>query len=144
MKLEDIKKKNIYTVPDAYFDQLPTRIQARVHKTESAPFFSFNWSLTYKVALPALAVLILVFYLGSDPKVNSGSAESLLTHVSTEDLVAYLETTDITSDEILESIDFNTTDLDMTLDQPLIEDDEISEESLQRLLDEFSTDEEIL
>lgn len=144
MKLEDIKKKNIYTVPDRYFDQLPTRIQARVQDHKRVPFFAFNWSLTYKVVLPALSLLLLVFYLSSDPSANNGSAESLLAQVSTEDLVAYLETTEITSDEILESIDLSITDLDITLDNPLVEDEELSEESLQLLLDEYSIDEEIL
>ena len=57
MKLEDIKKKNIYTVPDKYFDQLPTRIQSRVNEQKPVSWLSWDWRLSYKLAVPAIAVI---------------------------------------------------------------------------------------
>ena len=66
MKLDEIKKKNIYTVPDKYFDQLPTRIQSRVNEKLPVSKWSWNQSLIYKVAAPVLAVVLLLGgYLGS-------------------------------------------------------------------------------
>jgi hypothetical protein len=60
-KLEDISKKNIFEVPDGYFEKLPGIIQARVAKPESTPWFV----PTLKFALPIVAVLaswhLLVF-----------------------------------------------------------------------------------
>ena len=64
MKLEDIKKKNIYSVPDKYFDQLPTRIQSRVNEKKPVSGLYLNWSLVYKVGAPALAMVfdIILFW----------------------------------------------------------------------------------
>ena len=144
MKLEDIKKKNIYTVPDKYFDQLPTRIQARVNEKKPVFKLSFNWNITLKVAVPAFAVVLLLFYFGINENYNNQSASEILAQVSTEDLVAYLETTDITTDEIIEEIDFSNIDIDFYDDQILIRDLEMDEESIDILYDEFGLESEIL
>ncbi len=144
MKLEDINKKNIYSVPDKYFDQLPARVQARIQAKKPEGFFSLNWSFTYKVAAPALAMAMLVLFFWFDNPVRNQSAESLLAQVATDDLIAYLETTDITTDEIIESIDFENIDLDLSEETPIMEGIEMNEESINSILDEFGVDEDIL
>ncbi|MDZ7604036.1 MAG: hypothetical protein U5K79_00275 [Cyclobacteriaceae bacterium] len=144
MKLEDINKKNIYSVPDKYFDQLPGRVQARIEAKKPGEIFSLNWSLTYKLAAPALAMVMLVLYFWYDGPANNQSAESLLAQVATDDLVAYLATTDITTDEILESIDFDNIELDLSDETPIMKDTEMNEESINSILDEFGVDEDLL
>ncbi len=144
MKLEDINKKNIYTVPEKYFDQLPGRVQVRIQAKKPEGIFALNWSLTYKIAVPALAMVMLVFYFWYDGPENIQSVESLLTQVATDDLVAYLETTDITTEEIIESIDFDNIDLDLTDETQIMPGIEMNEESINSIIDEFGVDEDLL
>ena len=144
MKLEDIDKKNIYSVPDKYFDQLPGRIQTRIHAQSPKAFFALNWQLTYKIAAPALAMVLIVSYFWYNGPTSTQSPESLLAQVSTEELVAYLETTDISMDEILETVDFENVDLDLSEETPIIQDFEITDESINTILDEFTMDDESL
>ena len=146
MNLEDIKKKNIYSVPDNYFDQLPMRIQARINDKKPVFGFSLNWSMVLKVAVPAVAVVLIVFYFGIHSNNSQLSPDQILAQVSTEDLIAYIQTTDITTDEIIEEIDFTGIDLEFyEIEQdPLIQDMELNQENIDALMDEFGIDNEIL
>ncbi len=141
MKLEDIKKKNIYSVPDKYFDQLPTRIQSRVNDKKPVLGVPLNWKLALKVA----AVVMILFYFGIATMKNSTlSSEELLAQVNTDDLIAYLETTDITTDEIIEEVDFTNIDLDFYENGPIMQDIELNNEEIDALLDEYGIDGDLL
>lgn len=142
MRLEDIEKKNIYKVPDKYFDQLPTRIQSRTAKKKPAFGFSLNWNLAVKVAVPAFAVILILFYFGIPRGTNNLSADEILAQVSTEDVIAYLEITDITTDEIIEGLDLSDLELDFENENPL--NLELEETDLEAIMDEFGLDDEIL
>lgn len=144
MKLEDIKKKNIYTVPDTYFDQLPTRIQSRVNEKKPVFGFSFSWNLAFKVATPAFALIMILFYFGLKDGNSYESAEEILAQVSSQDLIAYLETTDITTDEIIEEMDFTDIELDFYEDGSIIQDIEMNNDNINTLLDEYGIDSDIL
>ena len=144
MKLDDIKKKNVYNVPDRYFEQLPGRIQTRVSKKKPDFFYSFNWKLTAQIASPVLAVLLLIFYFGIGTQTSALSAEELLAEVTTEDVIAYLETTDLSADEIIEELDLSMVDLDFNEDGPIMEDLEMNEQDLDLLFDEYGIESELL
>lgn len=102
-KLDDIPKKGIYEVPEGYFDRLPGIIQARVAENSprqvARPYF--RYALQYAVPVILLAVISL-FLL--KPKTTQG-AEELMASVATQDLVSYLEDSDITVEQLLFSID---------------------------------------
>lgn len=108
-KLEDIPKKEVFKAPEGYFDTLPGRIQARVEKDHNiarSPFVSFS----LKYALPALMVAAAgIFWFTSSHK--SLDVDTMLSAVETEDLVAYLDDSDISTDEVIESGNFSTTDV---------------------------------
>ena len=144
MKLEDIKKKNIYSVPDKYFDQLPTRIQARVN--ESKPVFSISWSrnLIYKIAAPTLVIIFIAFYFGIESNNFESNADTLLAQVGTDDLIAYLETTNLTTDEIIEEVDLSDLDLDFYDEGPIMQDMNISDEEMNTLFDEYGIEGDLL
>jgi len=145
MKLEDIKKKNIYTVPDKYFDQLPTRIQSKVNEKKPVSWFSWDWKLSYKVAMPAIAVVLFVLFLVKpDSNINQDPG-TLLAEVSTEDIIAYLEFTDVTTDEIIESVDLDDLDLNFYEDGPIIQEfNDINEEDLDYLLEKYDLMDDVL
>ena len=137
-----IKKKNIYSVPDAYFDQLPNRIQSRVLKRKSVFGFGFDWSHVWKIATPAIAVILIVLYFGPQLTRQTQSAEQILAQVSSEDLIAYLQTTDITEEEIVELVDFSDIDLDYYENGTIIH--EMNENEIDALIDEYGIDNELL
>ena len=103
-KLEDIPKKHPFEVPDGYFDRLPEIIQARVaEKTEtreSKPYF--RYALQYALPVFILAVAA-IYFIPAKPQ----DVDSLLASVSTEELVSYLEQTDISTEELLNNMELD-------------------------------------
>jgi len=144
MKLEDINKKNIYKVPDNYFEQLPTRIQTRVNNEEKAFRFSLSWRFALRVATPAFALILLLFYFGIRTSDTAQSPEALLAMVETEDIIAYLENTDITTDDIINEIDFSSIDLTFEDEEIIMQDIDIDQDEMNLLFDEYGIDSEIL
>jgi hypothetical protein len=108
-KLEDIPKQDIFKIPDGYFDTLPSIIQARVAKKESTWSLAFRYSVKY--ALPTLIVTLgLVWFLnGGEQPV---STEQLIASIHTEDLVDYIQDADLSTEDLLESIDYTMIDAD--------------------------------
>lgn len=108
-KLDEIPKKHPFEVPEGYFDKLPGIIQARVAGTselkEAKPYF--RYALQYAVPVIVLAIVALIYFI---PK--NDDVDAMLATVSTEELVAYLENSEITTEELLE---------EMTLDSESVE-----------------------
>ena len=107
-KLHDIPKKNIFEVPDGYFDRLPMRIQARTEnarETVSKPV----WSLALRYAVPIVVAGFALVYFLRPQKLNP---EELLASIENEPLIAYLDETDITSIDLLEIVNFSEKDAD--------------------------------
>ena len=108
-KLEDIPKKNIFEVPDGYFDRLPMQIHSKVEGASVAHSYPV-WSLVLRFALPVvIAGLALTYYL--KPK-SFQETEELLATISNEHLIAYLHETDISENEILDIANFDNVDAD--------------------------------
>jgi hypothetical protein len=108
-KLDDIPKQNIFEVPDGYFDRLPMKIQARIETSRPAPVMA-KWSLVLRFALPALVIIMGVTYF-LYPTSKSGT-EDLLASINTEHLIAYLDESDLTETELLETVKFDEIDAD--------------------------------
>jgi hypothetical protein len=109
-KLENIPKKEIFEVPEGYFEALPGRIRARIAAEAGAvaqPFI-FRYKLQYALPLLLLGV-VGIFWLFNDRQPQD--AQSLLATVHTEAIVTYLSESDITTDDLLEGISFSTADL---------------------------------
>jgi hypothetical protein len=107
-KLEDIPKNNIFEVPDGYFDRLPSKIQARIEKTqpETHAVSIFSFTLRYAVPVMLLGLATYLFW----PKADSD--HDLLASVSSEQLVAYLNETDISTEDLLEEAQLNEVEAD--------------------------------
>lgn len=111
-RLEDIPKKQIFRVPENYFDQLPARIQLRIGNTRVArPEPAFRRAMLY--AVPVLLVALALFYF-HEPKPD---AAGILTTVDTEDLIIYLHESDITTDDLLEHVELNDAELEAIEDE---------------------------
>ncbi len=135
-KLEDIPKKNIFEVPEGYFEKLPGIIQARVAKPESAKWY---WSPTIKFALPVLALVAigLVWFTTQ----SGGSFEQQLAEIQTEQLIAYLDDGDLNMDELAETVTWSEIDL-IELEDKVFSSFEVAEDELDILMDEFNVEPE--
>ncbi|MCF6359432.1 MAG: hypothetical protein L3J29_01570 [Cyclobacteriaceae bacterium] len=136
-KLENFSKKGSFSVPDGYFDKLPTIIQAKaIESTKKA--FVFNTGMALKFALPSVVLLMLVGYFGY--KYQNGTTntdaniELMLADISTEEMVQYLDQTDLSSEDLLELVSFEGEQID----DFAIELENISEEELEFLIDDFN------
>jgi len=107
-KLDDIPKKNIFEVPDGYFDRLPMKIQAKV-ETHGATRAIPVWNLAVRYAL---LIVIVGFALVYFFRPKSHQTEELLAEVSNEHLIAYLSESEISLNELLEMANFNESDAD--------------------------------
>lgn len=108
-KLEDIPKKQIFEVPDGYFEKLPGIIQSRVGKDreERSGWSVYRFSLQYAVPVVILVAAGIFWFTRSQSDL---STENILASIQTEDLVAYLGDTDFTTEELLEDIDLDAED----------------------------------
>jgi hypothetical protein len=107
-KLEDIPKKKIFNVPDGYFDRLPTQIQSRIASKQQHGF-TFISGLKYALTLVVIIIMAAVWFYQSPNDIQN--TESMLAAINTEDLVTYLDESDLSTDEVLESVQFNNNDL---------------------------------
>ena len=102
-KLENIPKKNIYQVPDGYFDKLPGMIQARVAEERVKPQVTFSWINTLKYAFPVLLIAGAGFFWYIQTTGQPTDPGAILATVDTDDLVAYINTSDLSTDELLDA-----------------------------------------
>lgn len=132
-KLEDIPKKDVFKVPEGYFENLPSIIQARVtgQKKERAFLPSFSYALRYALPVVILGAIGYFWFNPAQPK----TAESILATIETEDLVAYLTETEMTTDELLESVQLDANDVDQIEDE--IYGEQLTDEDLDEILDEI-------
>ncbi len=107
-KLEDIPRKNIYQVPEGYFERLPQVIQSRVSQEQKSARFAFSWGLAWRVALPAVMLaMALWFWWPANP-----SVEEQLASIDVDQLTLYLNDTDLATEDLLETVTWSSEDLE--------------------------------
>lgn len=110
MKLEDVPKKNIFDVPDGYFEKLPGMIQARTSgsTTDLAPAWGLP-VLRYALGVAGVVAVVASVWWWGGPQ---GSVEDQLGKIETTDLVAYLEEADMEAEELVDAISWTEVDSD--------------------------------
>ena len=140
--LERLEKKQIYQVPDKYFDELPGIIQSRI--TKKTRFYQTSvFRIGVRYALPVACLLVIGVYFGFFGSQNQQpqNFDALIADVSYEDLAAYLENSDISTEEIIASIEdqdfyieFDSEEIDPLLDFDL------ENENVEELIEELEID----
>jgi len=133
-KLDEIPKKNIFEVPDGYFDRLPMKIQARLEKPAQTPSGPV-WSLALRYALPSLfAVFALVYFF----RPKSYEPEELLSGIASEHLIAFLNDSEINESDLLEAANFDEAEADslsQLLHNTLLGDPDNNRDEFERVLE---------
>ncbi len=132
-RLDDIPKEELFRVPDGYFDDLPMRIQAKIQQPESKIQWSFGNRFALRVALPVLAVVAVVSISIWNALPEQVDVFTKLDTVPSEQLLAYLESEEITTEEIIENASFTHSAI-QSLDKSH---EEISVEQLNELSKQY-------
>ena len=116
IKLEELPKKQLYTVPENYFNELPGIVQARVVKSQRENTRSIFWSASLRYALPVIAMVMMLVYFGVRINNDDLDVQAMLDDIPTEELILYITESEITTDELLSLIDINELDVDGLVD----------------------------
>ncbi len=130
-RLEDIEKKQYFEVPERYFEALPLKIQERV----SASKKTYRWfqAPAFRYALPVAAMLVIGFFW---LKPNAASIEDQLSAIHESELVAYLNDSDLNSEDLESAFILDDDDLN-SLEEKVISSFETSDEVLETLIEDF-------
>lgn len=109
-KLDEIPKKQLLEVPDGYFEKLPAIIQSRVtQQSENTSWFG-SYRFVVRLAIPVVILIAVGTFWLSGPQTDV-SAETILASVETEQLVAYLDESEVSTEELLENGMINAQDV---------------------------------
>lgn len=111
-KLDDIPKKQPFSVPEDYFDALPGKIQARIQGQTRERSVVFKPAVRYAMAVVMVAALAFVWYWSGPNGDPVETPETILASLETADLIAYLNEGDITTDELLDNVQLDNEDAD--------------------------------
>ena len=145
-RLEDIKKQQVFTEPpEGYFDRLPGIIQA---KTANKPVrrAQLYWVGVLRLVPLAAVVVLIALYSGLLNKKESGPGlDELLSEVTTDEIIQYLEDLDLTNEEILEEVDLMALSSEFEdLQDRLIDNLNIEDETMIQLYDDFDVQDSLL
>jgi len=131
-KLDNIKTKQVFIVPDGYFDKLPERVQARIAKPEKQAIFKFPAVAKFALAVVTLTIAV-VFWMQNNEVNSTQDVHQLLAEIPTTDIIDYLEDADVSLSDIIESIDHEGS----VFDSHMNEIDTISEEDMSIYLEDY-------
>ena len=134
--IEGLEKKNVFSVPEGYFDALPTQIQARIAPRSHHRSPAWRWA-TGAVSLASLGLLLLVGWL--DHTRQPTRSEIGLGQLSEQEIIHYLGESDVTPTELIETVSV----LDLGANDLLPEPQEVPDEALWQELDTVVDPEEI-
>ena len=96
-------KKNIFQVPEGYFEQLSEKINARINEevkeTKVIPLYRQSW-VKYAAAVVLLVIVSVVALI-----VNRPSTDISFATLSNDEIIEYLWEEGISNDDILASLD---------------------------------------
>jgi hypothetical protein len=136
-KLEDIPKKNVFEAPEGYFDRLPGVIQARAAEGNRASSWAPVLRMSLRYALPALVIAAASFFYLT--RATPLSTQDLIASVDSASLAAYLDDSDLSSDDLMESIPLDHDEADAIRDQT-VDDVNMNDEDIEYLKDELGID----
>ncbi len=139
MKPEDIEKDNIFKVPENYFEELPGRIQSKIQARKQGLFPEINWQgiLKFSVSIAAAALFLIWYFTPPKTSAVSPEPEEILAQVNTDDVIAYLELTDINLDDLIAQTDAGQVELWQGQDDPLLDGLDLNQDQLQDFINTY-------
>ncbi|HMI66681.1 MAG TPA: hypothetical protein VK517_11615 [Cyclobacteriaceae bacterium] len=136
-KLEDIPKKNIFDVPEGYFDRLPEIIQSRI-SVSPAPVMIHSWTRALRYALPLTAFIAagIFWYQNYSSSFSARvDVESELASIHSDQLAAYLDDHELTTEDLVETVNWSSDELN-DLENAVYFTPDVTHRQLEEILDE--------
>ncbi|GAB3966487.1 hypothetical protein GCM10028806_06990 [Spirosoma terrae] len=121
-----------FRAPDGYFDQLPSRVQARVTR-KPKPAFSISWSWQRTATSLVGASLIAVMIWKTIPQRQESLGNEALAGVTDDVIAAYLDDQGVDPYELVDSQQIHSS---MGSDTTAIQYLNVKPAEIQRLIDE--------
>ncbi len=108
INLANLPKKNVFQTPENYFENLSSRIEARVIQSKSKGVLEVSWSArrTWLSAAACLLLLVLGWFT-LQPK-QDGLNPDALKGVGNQELVQYLNKQNLVEKDVVELLDNHT------------------------------------
>jgi len=137
-KLENIPKKNIFEVPEGYFEKLPGIVQSRVvARSKSKPT---QWVFALRYAVPILILAgIGIFWFNHSPSYQYNELELELEAMQPSQLSIYLNDTDLSTEELVETVTWTNDDL-QELEDHVYSTLDVSGQELEEVLNEYGVE----
>lgn len=144
MKLDDNHKKTPFRIPDQYFEEFPDRLGKRIREESGkggGKLVSLPAFIKMGIAASFLVLITFgIFHLTSGDR----SADQMLAKIPTESLLAYLEESEMSFDELMETVDAELIVPDGNLmESGLISDEEIENELIEDIITDYELEFEI-
>ena len=136
-KLEDIPKKNIFEVPEGYFERLPGTIQARTSVSTPSSVGIPSWSRALRYALPVVLLIGAgIFWYQNNSLSSKVNVQSELASIQADQLAAYLDDHELTTEDLVETVTWNSGDLS-DLENVVYSTLDVTHHQLEEILDEY-------
>lgn len=145
MNLQDLPKKEFFTTPERYFDELPMRIQKRIRERETVSRPLLDWQPRWRLAIAGLLLLALAvpaWWFGQE--FRSQAPEDILSRVSTEDVLAYLVAGEMDTEDILDHISLGDMEIILDPEMPALIPDDIDDRELEDIISAYGLENELL
>ena len=101
--LQDIEPKQLFSVPENYFEQLPAAIQERIGgQKEKTIFWLFPW-VRYSLTVASLVLVLLCGYIFYFSDRQTNKPDAVLSDLSNQEIVDYLRQSEVTQYEVIET-----------------------------------------
>ncbi len=145
IKLSEISKENLFEVPEGYFEELQQSIHKRITEessdTKTILFVpGFNWQTSL---IAATLTLIAVVYSTFQQVNVTQDPQQILAEVSVDDILEYIDYSDLTTSDILAVVNFEENEIDKFIedDIQLLNTDEIESIDIDEFIYEFDLEE---
>jgi hypothetical protein len=132
---KDIPKKDPFKAPKGYFESFPEKIQ-QSRQREKERELNFNWKII-KYASAASVAILITFLIGYRNIPDRKTPEALLMEVSTADLLAYLELTEVELFDLPGSTNQELEDLPLMDSVNIIEEPDINEKDFMLFYERY-------
>jgi hypothetical protein len=131
-KLEQIPKKEVFQVPEGYFEELPAQIRKKIDADKSPIWYGRP---QFRIALAYITIILAIIFSVVHFSATELLIQEELSEISDERLINYLESADISLVDIIEEISIDEdTYLEIMKENFTFDSDKIEEEILLNLL----------
>jgi len=143
----ETSKKLPFEVPDRYFELLPSVIQNKTQESKKSKEVAFGFGrqqLKWALIPAAIAIFIVGRIFLFPSSIETSNTDELIAQVSSQDLIAYLEMSDLSTEEIINMVDFEDMDLEFeNTESDMLDELNFSDEEMDDLLNEFSLETDV-